>query len=90
MPRRTEHGSPDGFFRTDNRVPQSYIIQVIELGDSAVVRQMTLDSDGSGSLTLQRIRSGTGESGGDRSANGPQDHPARDLRANGGAGDGIG
>ena len=42
-----------GFFRSDNRVPQGYIIQVIELGDSVGVREMTLDSDGSGSLTLQ-------------------------------------
>ena len=43
----------DGFFRTDNRVPQGYIVQVIELGDETVVREMHVDADGAGSLTLK-------------------------------------
>ena len=47
-----------GFFRTDNRVPQGYIIQVIELGDQTVVRELLVDSDGNGSLTLQGFGAG--------------------------------
>ena len=48
----------DGFFRTDNLVPQSYIVQVIELGDETVVREMTVDSEGAGSLTLKGFGAG--------------------------------
>ena len=35
----------DGFFRTDNLVPQDYIVQVIAVGDGARVRQMVLDDE---------------------------------------------
>ncbi len=51
----------DGFFRTDNRVPQGYIVQVIELGDETVVREMALDADGSGSLVLRGFGEGLGK-----------------------------
>ena len=47
-----------GFVRTDNRVPQSYLVQVIELGDEITVREMPLDQDGSGSLVLQGFGAG--------------------------------
>ena len=42
-----------GFVRTDNRVAQRYLVQVIEVGDDIVVRDMPIDQDGSGSLTVQ-------------------------------------
>ena len=48
----------DGFFRTDNRVPQGYIVQVIELGEQTVVREMLVDADGSGSLMLEGFGAG--------------------------------
>ena len=42
-----------GFIRTDNRVPQSYLVQVIELGNEVTLREMLLDQDGNGSLVLR-------------------------------------
>ena len=48
----------DGFFRTNNRVPQGYIVQVIELGDETVVREMPVDADGTGSLLLEGFGAG--------------------------------
>ena len=42
-----------GFVRTDNRVPQSYLVQVIEMGNEITVREMPLDQDGNGSLVLR-------------------------------------
>ena len=42
-----------GFIRTDNRVAQRYLVQVIEVGDDIVVRDMPINQDGSGSLTVQ-------------------------------------
>ena len=47
-----------GFARTDNRVPQSYLVQVIELGDEITVQEMPLDQDGNGSLILQGFGAG--------------------------------
>ena len=47
-----------GFIRTDNRVPQSYLVQVIELGDEIIVREMPLDQDGNGSLVLRGFGAG--------------------------------
>ena len=43
----------EGFVRTDNRVPQGYIVQVVLHGDEISVMEMPIDSDGNGSLTLQ-------------------------------------
>ena len=48
----------NGFFRTDNRAPQGYIVQVVELGERTVVREMRLDSDGAGSLALEGFGEG--------------------------------
>jgi len=42
-----------GFIRTDNRVPQDYLVQVIEMGDEVTIRNMPLDQDRNGSLILQ-------------------------------------
>jgi hypothetical protein len=42
-----------GFIRTNNLVPQSYLVQVIELGDQVTVRHMLIDQQGRGSLVLQ-------------------------------------
>ncbi len=46
-----------GFIRTNTLAPQDYLVQVVEIGDEVNVRQMALDQDGSGTLTL----SGFGE-----------------------------
>ena len=42
----------EGFVRTDNHVPQDYIVQVIEVGERTTVREMVLDSDNRGELTI--------------------------------------
>jgi bacillopeptidase F (M6 metalloprotease family) len=47
-----------GFIRTDNRVPQDYLVQVIEMGDEVTIRNMPLDQDGSGSLILRGFGAG--------------------------------
>lgn len=47
-----------GFIRTDNRVPQRYVVQVIELGDKITVRDMPLDQDGKGVVVLRGFGSG--------------------------------
>jgi hypothetical protein len=47
-----------GFIRTDNRVPQSYLVQVIEMGDTITIRDMPLDRDGKGSLVLKGFGAG--------------------------------
>jgi len=41
-----------GFIRTDNIVPQNYLVQLIELGDQVRVRRMTLDSNQHGQMEL--------------------------------------
>jgi immune inhibitor A len=42
-----------GFIRTDNRVPQAYLVQVIEIGDEVSIRSMSINQTGSGSLLLK-------------------------------------
>ena len=43
----------EGFVRTDNLVPQEYIVQVVEEGDGLRVRQMALDGDNRGEILIQ-------------------------------------
>ena len=42
----------DGFVLTDNIVPQEYIVQVIEVGDENVVREMVLDETNRGEVVV--------------------------------------
>ena len=42
----------EGFLRVDNEVPQDYIVQLIEVGDSTRVREMILDEDNRGELVI--------------------------------------
>jgi immune inhibitor A len=41
-----------GFIRTDNRMAQRYLVQVIEVGEDTVVRDIPLNQDGEGSLMI--------------------------------------
>ena len=43
----------EGFVRTDNQVPQEYIIQVVEQGDEARVRQIILDKGNHGEMIVE-------------------------------------
>jgi len=47
-----------GFIRTDNRVPQDYLVQVIEIGKEITIRNMPLNQDASGSLFLEGFGAG--------------------------------
>ena len=47
-----------GFVRTNNSVPQEYLVQVIEFGRETTVRQMEVDSDGRGELMLSGFGDG--------------------------------
>ena len=42
----------EGFVRTDNRVLQDYIVQVIEVGDQTRVREIDLDEDNQGEIVI--------------------------------------
>lgn len=42
-----------GFIRTDNWVPQAYLVRLIELGDPVTIRDMPLDETGRGSLVVR-------------------------------------
>lgn len=42
-----------GFVRVDNILPQRYLVQVIQKGDTVQVQRMTLDRDNHGRLTLR-------------------------------------
>ena len=42
-----------GFVRVDNVLPQRYLVQVIQKGDSVRVERMTLDQDNRGRVTLR-------------------------------------
>ena len=44
----------EGFILTDNRVPQDYIVQVIEMSGDSRVRIMPLDGANMGELVVQR------------------------------------
>ena len=44
----------EGFVRTDNRVPQEFIVQVVELGQPNRVIEMELDSSNRGQITLDK------------------------------------
>ena len=41
-----------GFVRTDNVLPQSYMVQLIEMADTPNVRQVVLDADQRGQITI--------------------------------------
>ena len=45
----------EGFLRTDNRVPQDYIVQIIEVGDETRVREMALDGNNFGEMTIRDL-----------------------------------
>ena len=45
----------NGFVRIDNRVPQDYIVQVIEVGEENRVRRMELDEDNRGELAIRGL-----------------------------------
>ena len=47
----------EGFFRTNNRVPQGYVVQIIEISDDGnnVVRRMDLDKANQGQILLQNL-----------------------------------
>ncbi|MDA0988103.1 MAG: immune inhibitor A [Chloroflexi bacterium] len=47
-----------GFIRTDNRVPQDYLVQVIEMGAEITVRNMPLTQDLTGNLILRGFGAG--------------------------------
>lgn len=47
-----------GFIRTDNRVPQGYAVQVIEMGDKITVRNMPINRDAHGDLILRGFGAG--------------------------------
>ncbi|MDP6495356.1 MAG: immune inhibitor A, partial [Dehalococcoidia bacterium] len=47
-----------GFIRTNNRVPQDYLVQIIEMGEVITIRNMPLDQDRSGSLILRGFGAG--------------------------------
>ncbi len=42
----------EGFLRINNRVPQDYIVQVIEVGDETRVREMALDENNRGEMVI--------------------------------------
>ena len=44
-----------GFVRTDNVVPQDYIVHVIEVGDQNRVREMDLDEENRGELVIEGL-----------------------------------
>jgi len=48
-----------GFIRTNNRVPQEYSIQIIEIGDHIVIHDMPLNKHGKGSIVLKGIDADT-------------------------------
>ena len=45
----------EGFIRVDNRVPQDYVVQVIEVGDQTRVREMDLDEDNRGEMVVRGL-----------------------------------
>ncbi len=47
---------PQGFRRIDNRAPQEYIVQVVEEGNSNVVRELRLNSDNAGQIVVPATR----------------------------------
>ncbi len=47
----------EGFVRIDNVLPQHFLAQVIEIGDTVTVRQIPLDATNYGTLTVQGLGS---------------------------------
>ena len=45
----------DGFLRIDNRVPQDFMVQVIEVGDQNRVREMKLDENNQGEMVINGL-----------------------------------
>ena len=45
----------DGFLRTDNLVPQDFVVQLIEVADRTRVREMELDENNLGELVIRQI-----------------------------------
>ena len=41
-----------GFVRTDNKAPQSYVVQIVEFGNDLTIRQLPVDDQGLGSLEI--------------------------------------
>ena len=53
--RRGDGWQAEGFFWTDNRVPQDYVVQVIEVGDGTRVREIELDEANWGEVLIQGL-----------------------------------
>ncbi len=51
-----ESWDAQGFRRIENRVPQEYIVQVVEVGGSNVVRELKLDAENKGQLVVPASR----------------------------------
>ena len=47
---------PEGFVQIDNRVPQQYLVQVIQVGDDTQVREMVLDEENRGELLIKGLQ----------------------------------
>jgi hypothetical protein len=45
----------EGFLRINNRVPQDYIVQVIEVRDETRVREMALDENNRGEMVISGL-----------------------------------
>ena len=45
----------EGFLRINNRVPQDYIVQVIEVGDETSVREVALDENNRGEMAISGL-----------------------------------
>ncbi len=45
----------DGFVRSDNVLPQNYIVQVVEIGNTTRVERMQLDNQNRGSITISGL-----------------------------------
>ena len=46
---------PEGFVQIDNRVPQQYLVQVIQVGKDVQVRDMVLDEENRGELLIKGL-----------------------------------
>ena len=58
MPDASFDGSwvPQGFRRIDNRAPQEYIVQIVEVGSANAVRELRLNADNDGQIVVPPTR----------------------------------
>ena len=50
-----EGWNAQGFIRIDNRVPQDYVVQIVEVGNETRVREMALDENNRGEMAIRRL-----------------------------------